>query len=200
VTLAELRQEVAARGFDFVSSTRLDRWINQAYTEICNYAPWPFLETSTTKTNAQAITDLGSVLSVYDAATKSELHAADRDWIKQNISNDLTITGTACYWYLTSSNTFNVYPVDTATFTIYYLEVPNELDSDTDEPLIPDRFQDLIVDRAAIKAYKDNDQYEAVSALRAEYNTDLEQMGWAFFGRNLQEPEQVNRIASHEWA
>lgn len=200
MTFSDLRNELSDRGFAYLSSTRLNRYINQSYLEICNYAPWPFLEVSLARTHAQTITDLGSVLSVYNATSKIELTGVDRDWIKQNVSNDLTTTGTATYWYLTgASPTFNVFPVDSTTsFTVYYLEVPDELSGDSDEPVVPDRFQDLIIDRAAIKAYKDSDNFDTAAALRAEYQQDLEQMASHYFARNLQNPEVINTISLHE--
>lgn len=198
MNLTQLDTELSDRGFDDLSNTRRRRYLNQAYAEIANYAAWPFLETSTTKLHAGTFTDLGSILSVYNSTDEIELQGRDRDWIKQNVSADLTTTGTATYWYLTNL-TFNVYPVDSTTsFTVYYLKVPAELTNDTDEPLIPDRFQDLIIDRAAIKGYKDNNNTEDWTALRQEYAADLEAMASHYFARNLQVPEQVLEIAAHE--
>jgi len=183
-----------------ISSTRLNRYLNQAYLEITNYAPWPFLETSTTKTHGQTITDLGSVLSVYNSTDELELTGVTRDWVKQNLEADLTTTGTAEYWYLTGEYTFNVYPVDSTTsFTIYYLEVPDSLDDDSDEPVIPERFQDAIINRAAAKCYVDSDNYVAAQAARTEYQADLDLMAAHYFSRNLQNPEQILHVGTHEW-
>lgn len=197
MTFSELRTALSARGFDYSTSTELNTYLNQAYAEICNYAPWPFLETSTTKTNGQTITDVSSILSVYEPLGQLELRGVTRDWLKQNLSSDLTTTGTATYWYLTDT-TFNVYPVDTDTFTIYYLKVPAVLSGDTDEPLIPTRFQDLIIDRAAIKGYKANDNWQIVQAARQEYAADLEAMASHYFAKNLQVPGEIYSMAEHE--
>lgn len=185
-----------------LSSTRRKRYLNQAYAEICNYASWPFLETSDSSVqHGDTITDLGSILSVYNSTDEIELSGTTRDWIKQSVEPDLTTTGTAQYWYLTGEYTFNVYPVDSTTsFTVYYLKVPTTLSNDSDEPIIPDRFQDLIIDRAAIKCYKDSDNLSAAQALRVEYKAGLDDMAAAFFARNLQVPEQINRVSDHEWA
>ena len=52
ITLAELRTEVFSP-YSYLNDSgtqaaRVDRWINQAYHELCDQAPWPFLEATST--------------------------------------------------------------------------------------------------------------------------------------------------------
>lgn len=180
MNFGELQTEFYSRGFDYMedstaSQTRAKRWLNQAYLELCEMYDWPFLEASTTGTSNITISDLGKVLSVIDSTNYTVVPYLDRREVLR-ISTDLTTTGVASVWYLEGSTTLKTYPVSTSTLTIRYISVPTELSSSSDSPVVPARFQDLIVDGAVIKAYKDNDDAQAAAALRQEYDRSLQVM------------------------
>lgn len=168
-----LRLEVASRGFDYLLSDnageqRLKRWVNLAYTEVCESDDWPFLRTSTTGTAPLQVTDLGSISNVRNSTLDSEMEYRDeRDLI--DLFGDLTTTGDARFYYLTAVDTIAVYPADTtSTLKVTYFKVPSELSADPDTPLLPSRYHMAIVEYAVAHAYKDNDNPQAAQVARQE--------------------------------
>lgn len=189
MNLGSLRSEFQSRGYDHIESTRANRWINQSYLELCEEAAWPFLETSSTGTAPLTVSDVRTVLSVTDTTQGIVLDAADRrDIVAQDPQVD--DTGTPYYFYL-DGNVVRVYPANTTdTIVVRYLEVPDEMDDDADEPVVPARFQDLIVDGAVYRALKDNDEWEGAGAMRTFWEAGVARMRrslldrqWATTGR-----------------
>ncbi len=137
-----LKSEVIARGFDFQDSTRVGRWVNQAYTELCDQEDWPFLRATATGPAPLAISNLGVIKSV---------RRADKTPLEPEIDPhadyliDLPATGTALYYYLSGGSTVTVAPLDTGSITVRYWQVPTDLVSDVDVPIVPARFHELIV-------------------------------------------------------
>jgi hypothetical protein len=101
MSLATIRTEVQARGYDYVSNARVNAFVNTAQNEICAYMPWPFLETSASGTSPLTITDLGAVLSVSDSASDTALTGMDRRNVVA-IDADLSYTGTPEIWWRTT--------------------------------------------------------------------------------------------------
>lgn len=175
-TYVELRTELAARGFDYLNATRLGNFINQGYTDICEAEDWPFLEASTSGTAPKVITDLRTIEYVVDSSNLNKLRPLDR----RNLTDyavDLTVAGTADYYYTTAGTTVNVYPADTtSTFNVHYWKVPTDLSADSDTPLIPSRFRSLIVDCAVIYAYEDDDEGAQADGAKSRYEYRLNDM------------------------
>jgi len=173
----ELLAEAQARGFDYLDPTRIQRYINQVYLNICEEEQWPFLETTETGTPPYTTTaEIRGVDSVVDTTNANILSWMDRRRLLE-IDRDLTTTGTPVYWYQTSQSTINVYPANTAiTLSVHFFKVPTELTAGSDEPLIPQRWHDLIVDGVAIRAYKDTDDYDAAGNVQQWYDAQLQQM------------------------
>ena len=135
--LSAMRTEVQARGYDYVSTTRVDAWLNDAYFEICDAMPWPFLLTSVTGTSPLTITDLGKVLSVSDTLSDQSLSYADRRNVTAEDA-DISTTGTPWVWWK-ENNTITVYPgSSTDSVTVSYIKVPTVLTA-SDTPVIPDK-------------------------------------------------------------
>lgn len=201
MNFAALKTELLARGFDYLDTTRQGYLINFAYLELCGLYHWPFLEESATGTAPLAISDLGTIEAVINADTDEELHPAEyRDLIAQY--GDLAADGTPVFYYIANpSGTLQVatYPESTATIGVQYWEVPPEL-TGTDTPLVPDRFHDLIVDLAVIRAYRDSDNHAAAEALQAHVDRRVLQMVNSLFAQQLQGPDfQQVRGASEDW-
>lgn len=170
----ELIDELNDRGFDQVTDDRLGRYVNQAYQSLCNRAQWPFLETFALGPAPLTISDLRAVLSVRDNTTEALLQWMDRRDILFNFGSTST-EGSPSYWYQTSRSEIRVFPVNTDPLTVYYLKVPPTL-TDTDEHLIPEEFEDLILDGAAIRAHRDQREYDSVNVLSGFYNERLREM------------------------
>lgn len=171
----DIRDEVQARGFDDVTDARVNTWINAAYFRICDLEAWPFLEASTTGTAPLTISDFRAGLSIIDTTNDNPLVWADPRTIRED-DPTLALTGTPAYWYM-SGTSLKVYPANTAaSLNVSYLKVPEELDGDTDIPLIPTRYHYVLVDWVVLEAYKDSDNFEAYSNLRPIADEGLQQI------------------------
>jgi hypothetical protein len=185
-----LTQEVVDRGWDYIKTARIERFVNRSYQRLCARMAWPFLEETTTGTSPLAVTDLRHVLSV---SAEEPLDYIDR---RQLVANDadLSGTGSAQWWYL-EGGSLKVYPADTATITVRYLKKPADL-SGTDEPLIPSDFHDLIVDGAVVLCLKDDDEYGEARELEADLERGIAEMAHALMNRNYQDADSVQRTGA----
>lgn len=165
MNFAALTTELADRGFDYLSASRLGRYINVAYHELCDLEEWPFLEASASGAAPLTISDVRTVLSVYDQAANANLTARERRGLVEDY-RDLTTTGPPRFFYLDGTS-LSTYPVG-GTLNARYIKVPPDLAGDTDTPLVPPRFHYVIVDIAARRAYIDSDAYDKAQAVQAE--------------------------------
>lgn len=170
-TFADLRTELASRGYDYLETTRLNRYLNRAYAMLCDEYPWPFLEATATGSAPLTISDLGQVLSVVNTTTGDELIGADQRVITSTDPAG-TATGNPTSWYL-KAGVINVYPNTAASLSVRYISAPSDFTSDTAEPLIPQRYRNLITDAAVYLALKDNDETGAAAELKALYDMEV---------------------------
>jgi len=160
MTFAELKTELAARGFDYLSDTRQGQFINRSYQEMAEERDFPYLQATTTGAAPLTISDLRTVESVSNATQDYKLSPLDRRNLT-DFAHDLTTTGTPSYWYMTTADTIAVYPANTTdTLTVYYWKVPATL-TGVVTPAIASRYHLLIVDGAVAYAYADSDNYDA---------------------------------------
>ena len=61
--------------------------------------------------------------------------------------------------------------------------------------MVPERFQELIVDRAVLKGYRDLDNWEAYNAMRQEHERELLEMAASLMVRNHSNPTAM--VYSH---
>lgn len=153
-------------------ATRGDRWINLAYHELCDQAPWPFLETSSTGAAPLTISDLGDVITVVDSDGVA-LDAIGYESLRKIVDGDLTVAGAPAWYYLTGGTVVNTYPVPSASITVRYRKVPTDLSSGTDEPLVPSEYRDIIALGALRRAAIDNQSWEAANGYRQEWDARL---------------------------
>ena len=199
-TFLELQAEFYARGYDYLAQdaagqTRAKRWLNESYLELCELADWPFLEADITGVAPLTITDLRQVLSVRDSTNRQQLWGDDRRTMLDRFE-DLTITGTPTQFYL-EGTILKVYPVQAVTLQVRYLAIPVALSGDTDEPVIPNQHQYLIIDGAVIRAMKDSDNFNGVAVLRAEYDVGVGRMMQTYLNRNLHNPDYIVRAPDY---
>ena len=160
MTFADLKGELAARGFDYLSDTRQGQFINRSYQEMAEERDFPYLQATTTGVAPLTISDLRTVESVSNATQDYKLSPLDRRNLT-DFAHDLTTVGTPSYWYMTTADTLAVYPANTTdTLTVYYWKVPATM-AGTDTPAIASRYHLLIVDGAVAYAYADSDNYDA---------------------------------------
>ena len=193
-----LLDEVNARGYNHIDDTRLGRYVNQSYKSICNRAAWPFLLTTTTGTAPLTISDLRAVLNVVDTTTSAKLYHADRRHLIESVDTLLTTTGTPTYWYQEARTIIKVYPANTTdTLSVHYLKVPATL-TGTDAHLIPEEFEDLIIDGAVIRAYKDQGQLDTAASTQEFYNEGLREMQDALLSRAHDGPNYIIQTNNYE--
>lgn len=177
----------------------MGRYVNYAYQELSGAYDWPFQETSTSGTAPITITDLRTVESVTNSTSELKLAPMDRKFVTSE-DPSLNNTGTAYWYYITNGTTVNVWPANTAdTFLVRYWSVPTDL-TGTQTPDLPTRWQYLIVDSAARKAYQDDDKPELAAMAEAEYQRGLVMMAAEFDGQQRDKPDQIEQTNAHEYA
>lgn len=195
LTLSLLRAELAARGFDYETDARLNRWINRAYQETCEEEDWPFLEASGTGTAPLVIQNLRTIMSVIDSTTLTKLSPVDPRNIT-DVDTDSTRTGSPIFYYVGKSadsdvgGTVNVYPLNTTdTIAVTYISFPGDMTADADEPLLPNRHRLLIADGATGYAYLDSDNPEMAQQMFSLWEAGKERMRNAMLSRQHDQPD-----------
>lgn len=188
MTFNELKEELFARGTNYLeedasTEARAERWLNQAYREILNLHPWPFLQATATGTAGAgyvSIADLRKLRAVSDITPGYDVHlgrASFEELLEEN--GDLTETGDPEWYYVDGTATVKAFPVG-GQIKAYYIKRVDPM-SGTDTPVFDEEYHNLIVDKAMIKAYIDSDNFEAAAALREETNLSLTAMAEDYF-------------------
>lgn len=194
-TLLQLRTELYARGYDYLSPARANWFINAAYSELAATHPWYWLEATTTQAAPVNLSDVGRIVSVNDSADNRHLAYVDRSQLVGD-GLDLTTAGTASSWYW-DGNTVNVYPTTGNTVTIHYIKAPSLLVSDSDTIDLPEQYRDVVIDGAVIRALKDSDNYAEVAALRQEWDRQVQTL---YMMQRQYEPRFIQVTNIHDWA
>lgn len=184
MNLGELSDELAARGFDYLSDTRRKRYINRGYTMLCDEESWPFLEQTTTSAAPITFTDLRAILWVIDSDNGHSLTSVDQRTVRER-DPLLEATGNPEQWYLVG-DVLNTYPTSTKTLVVGYVGIPTELSDAGDEPVVPTRYHNLIVDAAVYLAHKDIDEYEQAAEVRALWDSEVVSMREKLMDRDFQ--------------
>ena len=200
LTFGEMQEEVYAAGFDDLKSNaaevaRVKRWLNIAYREVCDYQgqPWPWLEAEIQELAPMTIANVGHVLSVTDSTHDEQLRYADRRELIR-LDPDLSGTGIAERWYMEGEDSLNVYPANaSSTFLVRYTVLPADLKEDSDLCLVPRIYQQMIVEGAILRAYKNRDNYDAAKIVREEWRFGMENMVRALIKRNYDRERSVLR-------
>lgn len=200
MTFKELYEEAAHRGFtdmlegseEAIQLPRLKRYVNEAHREIVDLAPWPFLNAKIEGAAPLAITDLGHVLSVSNLGDDEALYPLDE---RQVTERDPTRdeTGSARYWFRADPTHIEVWPRDTAKLVVRYVKQATDMSADTDLPMIPATYQDLIIDGAVIRLYKNRDNFEAAQFVRQEWERGVSGMKHALLKPNYDREKSIGR-------
>lgn len=199
-TLQQLMEEVMAQGFDDFEGdaekeARIKRWINIAYQEITLAKDWPFLELEWEGKLPEEFPNLGHILDVTSINNRVNLRPVDRrQLIRWNPTLEETGNNIGEFWYQEGADTIAVYPAaPSETFRVRYSIFPTELTEASNEPIIPARFQYLIIRGALIWAYQSRDAYEAANLQREQWNTGLAQMTKALMSTNHDRNRKIIR-------
>jgi hypothetical protein len=178
VTFAELKAELAARGFDYLDDDRQGLMVNRSRADLDDMYRWPYREAAVTGTVPMIISDLGDVQAVIDLTTMESLQHADYATLL-NWYGDLSITGCPAYWYRGTPGGIpevSTVPVAMGSVGVQYWRVTPDLVDPEDTPEAPSRFHGLIVDIAVRRAYQDSDNHAAAAALATSISLDLNVM------------------------
>lgn len=192
LTFAELQTEFFSRGFDQLNDAstglaRAKRYINEAYADVCDRQEWPFLYADATGAPPLTISALRAVLSVTDSTNDTPLSRIDRRTLVE-MYPDLPDTGTPTYWYRNSETSLAVYPANTGvSLSVRYVKFPTVLSGSSDSHIIPERWQDLILDGAVVRAKKGRDDYDSLNAL---YEQGIAKMAASYGFSGLDGPDQ----------
>jgi hypothetical protein len=201
MNLADLRTELLARGFDYLDAPlhpRPNQYLNRAYHAICDAYEWPFLEADAVGTAPLTIPDLRAVLGVLDTTHEVKLRYIDRRRLL-DIDPGIGHEGSPALWFQSAQDQLSVYPLNTsASITVRYVKVPEDLEVDTDVPIIPARFHMLIVDQAVVYAYEDSDNLEAGAGAQATVDRRLEEMRLALLHPNLDSHDYIASTVDHQ--
>lgn len=193
----EIREEVIANGAENIANdtggeARINRWIAQVIRDICDLKPWPFLMAIAEGTAPLKVEDLAHVEVFADVTNDNLLQPATLAQISMG-DPDLSAVGGAEYWYTEDGETLKVYPANvSATFRAHYRRTPPAID-DTESPIIPADYHDLIVDGVRIKVYKATDNFAAAAEILKDYERRLEGMAHALLHTNYDQARRLSR-------
>lgn len=201
MNLNEARTELAARGFDELSPTRLTSFLNIAKSQFEDAYTFPWLEASEAGTSPLTIEDLKQVLHVVDTSNHVELEGVTSSYIVAELSSDLDAQGQPLVWWLDGENVVKTWPVNTSTqLSVRYLKQSPELTDNTDTPLIPVRYHQTWIDLAVVRAHMDADAPDLAASARAVASQDLAQIISRYETRNRQNAvSQIIRGDAEDW-
>lgn len=178
LTYADLVTEVLDRvgSEDSRTAARVRRFVNDAMHELDSEEQWDYMFTSATGVAPLTIADLDDVESVADVGNLNPLIQVDRESLVRDVV-DLTQTGQPAYWYKTAPTTIAAWPVSsTVSLTVKYFKFGPDLAAPADVPLVPDRWRQAIVEKAAAKVLRANGNLDAAKDCLTEYGRLLQQM------------------------
>lgn len=171
----EVRERVGERSADFFTANEVLRAINEAYKRFCNEEPWTWLLTEGTGTLAGDDDEVeltanispnrtfllsisGGSLARGQLLERLEPGAGFRYRFSRSLA-----TGVPTGYYITRADNdtdtvtyvAKIVPAADTDYDVEYLyyAVPDDLASGTDEPLVPEQYQEAIVARAAGKLF-----------------------------------------------
>ena len=170
-----LQAEVAARGFDYLTTAgggsaadlvRLKRAINFAMHDVDSVEKWDY--TYATSNGAMPLT-IADLRLVEDPVTMTvsllPLIGQDRALLESVYGFLGTNTsGTPRYWFRSAPTVVTAYPLNTAlSITVRYWKFAPDLSSGADVPLMPDRFREVIVEKACAYLFRDSNDVNAAN-------------------------------------
>lgn len=165
MTTTEMVTELVARGAE-VDTTRNEQFLNLAYKELWNAYEWPFsLAEVTGSAGAGFVTEPSDFRKASYVTDKSGGTVPGRPLDQINMEDlqedykfeDFAKTGTPEFWYRDPLLARIVtYPVGGTVYMRYWKRAATTTGATS--MLVPAEYHMLIVDRALVEVYKDNDE------------------------------------------
>jgi hypothetical protein len=167
----EVRDNLGGETSETISDTRILRFLNRAYLEICSRYLFPQLVTSDTLTtvadtassemNAEDVLKIVKVVDDTNNVLVYPLSVSQyHDYVSGNASS---ITGVPQFWVLNgvgSNDRYQItwYPTPNAAISeiVYYVKEPAELVTEptASSPVIPEPFDDVIIHKATARGWR----------------------------------------------
>jgi hypothetical protein len=171
-----VRDSLGGETTETMSATRILRYLNESYLEICAANNLPQLETSTTITTSSGTASYE--LTVSNVSEYSDLEDDTNnlllyriaEWQYRRWTQGNTTSGTPIYWFVDGVGSNNrdqitLYPTPAGTYTInvYYQKVPDELVTSpaATSPVIRQAWDDSIIHRAVSRGWRQLGDLEA---------------------------------------
>lgn len=198
-TLGEMRTEVLAYGFDAsVYSSRVNRWLNDAQSEICRSIEIPELLVNSTISVLPLVasytkpSDLVRVRALVDVANNNQLSVADyEDLLVNNGATANLNTGRSCEYALGVDILLSPVPETAYTLTFLYYKDPPTLSSDGDVSLITPDWHKAMIRYAVAEAYMAEDDQQMHAYHFQRFQQALLGLGSDRMGENDDSPERV---------
>jgi len=186
MTLEQIRAKITGRVDDTdIDTAMLNDAINEAYFEIINDSRtfWKFMEGTTTLTTVAGTAqyeksvvgaDIDEIYSMYhnDGVLTS---INERDLDGTNYQSDSTGIPMG-YSEWAGNITLFPTPSDDRAITVKYYKQASELVNDSDEPIIPRKFQDVLVAGAKVAFYEMDEDMSRYDRALPSYQKKLKDM------------------------
>jgi hypothetical protein len=170
-----LQAEVFARGFDYLNDagaglTRVKRWINDAMHEVDTMEKWDYTYATSAGVAPLTIADVRLVEDVSLTVGGATLVGQSRALLEAVYGTLGTNTAsTPVFWYRSAPTVVTDYPLNTSlSISVRYWKFGPDLSAGADVPLMPDRFRQVIVEKAVAKAFRDSNDPGAANDCLAE--------------------------------
>ena len=177
-TLAELRAEVLARGFDYLDdtagATRLTRAINTAVSKVCRQDSWPFLQATGSGDGELAIGAFYHHPEDVRCDNRPLLRRTRQELAREGA--DFTRTGCAHSYFVDDGDTIVPFPLDEGVISAVWRHRPDKLVNGDDVCIVPSDYDDVVIDAAVRELEKDRHNWSAVQALAVEFETQIAEM------------------------
>lgn len=172
--LSTIRTDITDRigpGTGLTSST-LNRWINEGENAFCSSFEFPWLEASATDTtvastqNYNLPTACRKLLAVFVGSTEYTYVPFS---LKENV--DTTASSNANAYYVFDDDIWLIPTPSTAgtTITFYYYKTPTALSNDSDTPTVPTRYQEALVFYGLARAHSRDQNASAEKDAMAQF-------------------------------
>jgi len=156
-------------------------YANTIYGEILTqfpFAPWREAVETVAQPANNRIIDLPAgawqVVSVFDGTNQYPLVPLEgRDQAYQLYPDQAAVGAAQHYRVFTNSVWLYPVPQDATSYVIEYLVGNDQMVADSDTPMFPDPYHDLIVSGAVMLAYKDDGNLQMAAAYAKEYEDGL---------------------------
>lgn len=182
-----VRDSLGGETDETISNTRILRFLNQSYLEICSVYHFDQLGESTTVTTANgtgtyelSVSNILNITDLVDDTNNFKLYPMNEQQYHR-FTQGGTTSGAPVYWFVDgvgANNRWNLtfYPTPAGTYTInvYYTKQPTELTSSpaATSPIIPEVWDDSIIYRAAARGWMSLGEIEAAKSYRQEARTN----------------------------